>query len=404
MHRSQAGRILRALVGGLFGLAIPSVAESNEILTVNVTLYVVEPTISNELRQGVLFSQTFNQLRDEIDFLRVRYNVKRTEVLAIQPVRFSEPGVFSGSTEYRGSRLRLIVAWHDTKNDLFLMELGVTYDERTLLQVPSFGVPNRGTFAVGGETEAIGSEAYLDEGGLLRRRAANKQVLATVTPVWRTQGTTEATGTLNSDPTVVHADLHITRERYYGDAAVGLETFELFRDTRKPETIRLGAVSHVQSILVEAFDGQPTVKIFRGRIRFSPNAQVLGIATDLDSLSPAQPVLHTTEKLFSTEKRQPGARLLRGGLETNAPGSTAWDDFVTVEGNTVYFQLGITMGADDFRILLQYEMSALTSASFDVELDDTFVRGVQTSGGLIVGGEHLGDDYLFTEIRVSGPP
>ncbi|MFQ5777659.1 MAG: hypothetical protein ACE5IP_06590 [Terriglobia bacterium] len=400
---------MKKIIAGTFWLvafgAPPLTAQPQEILSANVAIYLVQPYASTELSKGVLFPQTFNQLRDEAAFLHMRYDVKGIQPLAIHQVRFTEPRVWSGYMQYRGKRLRLLLGWHRREGDTFWLELGLTYGDRTLLRVPSFAVPHRGTFAVSGEVETLGTEAFLNSEGLLQRRPADKQILLTLTPVWRTQDSPDnAPGTLNVDPTTLHADLHITRERYYAEAPVDLSRVPIFRNTRTGEPIAVETVPHVQSLLVEAFDGQPTIKIFRGAIRFSPNVKVLGIVTALDSLGSGSSGLRATERLFSSVKPAAGARLLRGGLETTSPGSTAWDDSVTVEGNTVFFQLGITMGADDFRILLQYNPEAHTTATFDVELEDTEIRGVRTSGGVIVAEEHLGDDYLFTGLRLSGRP
>lgn len=400
---------MKRVMAGLFWLigfgVLPLAAQPQEILSANVAIYLVQPYASTELSEGVLFPQTFNQLRDEATFLHMRYDVQGIQPIVVQQVLFTEPGVWSGHREYRGKRFQLLLGWHRREGDTFWLELGLTYGDRTLLRVSSFAVPQRGTFAVSGEVETLGTEAFLNSEGLLQRRPADKQILVTLTPVWRTQGSPDETpGTLSVDPTRLHADLHITRERYYAEAPVDLSRVPLFRNTRTGEPIAVETVPRVQSLLVEAFDGQPTIKIFRGAIRFSPNVKVLGIVTALDSLSSGSSGLRATERLFSSVKPAPGARLLRGGLETTSPGSTAWDDWVTVEGNTVFFQLGITMGADDFRILLQYNPEAHITATFDVQLEETTIRGVPTSGGLIVAEEHLGDDYLFTGLRLSGRP
>ncbi|MFQ5723219.1 MAG: hypothetical protein ACE5G6_01910 [Terriglobia bacterium] len=400
--------LLTSRLGGLLLLllGLPAHAQTQEILTANLVVYLVEPTAPPELAEGVLLPQTFSDLRDEASFLRLRFQLRSIDVMLLQTTRFPCRCVSTAQYNYRGQPIRAVLAWHRREGDQLWMELGLTYGQRPLLRVPSFVVPNRGTFAISGEVELLGTERFLNQEEKLERRAAQKQVVITLTPIWETRSAAEAaSGTLSVDPSTIHADLHITRETYYAEGAVDLSQIPLYTNTRTGETVVLGTVPHVQSLLVEAFDGQPTIKIFRGRIRFSPNVKVLGIVTRVASAdSPRPSPLQTTERLFSREKPVAGGRVLRQGLEASAPGSTAWDDFVRVEGNTVYFQLGITMGADDFRILLQYELDAFTTASFEVELEDTVIQKVRTSGGLVVGGDHLGDNYLFSGLRLSGAP
>lgn len=140
--------------------------------------------------------------------------------------------------------------------------------------------------------------------------------------------------------------------------------------------------SRYQSVFIRQFDDQNengTLTVFKGRLRFQGDVKIAGVVYDTHR---SVPNLKASDRLFASAIDPELPEMLNQAdvrhYEKHNP-----DYARIVDEKTLDFSTGITHGADDFRVILDYGTTPLRENSFQIELD----ADMSTDSGMIVGSE-----------------
>ena len=186
-------------------------------------------------------------------------------------------------------------------------------------------------------------------------------------------------GLANSTP-APDADLVVVRERFYGSQEVDLT----------PYGIGTGADNFVQSFYFRLYPmnipGQENTIL--GTVTFPPGVRILGFITNggqMGSTTPNSPYTQS-DALFAVSSNPNEYVAPSRGFEVPGTGAGSNEFICQINERSFYFGMDVLgVGADDFRVIVDYGVDFAPSLTFEVNLYTDKLGGVAASTGIRVG-------------------